>query len=145
MRNFTVCRLLFIEYYSCDQITENETGVECDTHGRNEKCIHPRSWISERKITFGDVGVRWRIILKCIILKRQNICGLDSSVSGKVQWRVLVNALINLRASKRCVSRVTVGLSGRTLLHIVGCRRVLIFQICIYVVFRNMEGIHTLF
>jgi hypothetical protein len=139
MRNFTICRLLFIEYCSCDQITENETGVECDTHGRDEKCIHPRSWISERKITFGDVGVGWRIILRCIILKR-----LDSSGSDKVQWRVLVNAVINLRSSERCVSRVTVGLSGRTLLHRVGCGRVLMFQICIYVVLRNMEGVHAL-
>jgi hypothetical protein len=30
---------------------------------------------------FGDVGLGWRIILKCI-LKRQDMCGLESSGSG---------------------------------------------------------------
>jgi hypothetical protein len=53
----------------------------------------------EGKRLLDDPGVNWRIILKCILKKWNRGTDWFDLINDRDRWRVLVNAVMNLRAS----------------------------------------------
>jgi hypothetical protein len=94
-----LCSVLIIEYYSGNQVKKRVMGVTCSTYGRQDMCTRgidlgtlgkrplerPRSkWVGNIKMDMQEVG--WRGM------------GWSYLVLDMDRWRVVVNAVMNLRA-----------------------------------------------
>jgi hypothetical protein len=70
LHNEKLCYLYYSKYYAGDQIKEDETGGECGTYGRQERCIQGSGGRNLRKRdNLEYLVVDKRIILKWIYLK----------------------------------------------------------------------------
>jgi hypothetical protein len=57
---------------------------------------------------FGDAGLDWRIILKCIFKKWDGGIDWIELAQDRERWRALVNAIINVRVPQNAGNFLTI-------------------------------------